>query len=99
IPLNPQFEMIFSEEKISVPESVEELKILFEEIEKGAGLQLEKFMKSAKFKYEIGMNNFVNKPCYNWSEFISLKIAKSALKLDLLTDFRSYVAKYFKSEI
>lgn len=71
---------------------------MFEQIEKGAGLQLEKFMKSAKFKYEAGMQDFVNKPCHNWFEFISPKIAKSALKLDLLTNFRNYVAKYFKNE-
>jgi len=98
ISLNPQFEIIFSEEKISVPESLEKLEILFEQIEKGAGLQLEKFMQSAKFKYEVGMQDFVNKPCHNWSEFISPKIAKSALNLDLLTNFRTYVAKYFKNE-
>lgn len=98
ISLNPQFEVVFSEDKISVPKNLEELKILFEQIEKGAGLQLEKFMQSAKFKYEVGMKDFVNKPCHNWAEFISPKIAKSALKLDLLTNFRTYVAKYFKSE-
>lgn len=98
ISLNPQFEMIFSDEKISVPENIAELKVLFEQIEKGAGAQLEKFMQSAKFKYEVGMKDFVNKPSYSWFEFTSLPIAKSALKLNLLTDFRSYVAKYFKSE-
>src|SRR5690606_2901863 len=98
ISLNPQFEMIFSNEKIDVPESLGELKIVFEQIEKGAASQLEKFMQSAKFKYEVGMQDFVNKPCHNWAEFISPKIATSALKLDLLTNFRTYVAKYFKSE-
>lgn len=98
ISLNPQFEIIYSDEKISVPENMEELKIWFEQTEKGAGVQLDKFMESAKFKYEVGMQDFVNKPCYNWAEFISFKIAKSAMKLDLLTNFRSYVARYFKSE-
>lgn len=98
ISLNPQFEIIFSEEKLSVPKGYEQLKELFETIETGAGLQLEKFIKAAKFKYEVGMQEFVNKPCHSWSEFISLKIAKSAFQLDLLTDFRSYVAKYFKDE-
>lgn len=98
VSLNPQFEIVYSDEKISIPESLEELKTLFEQIEKGAGLQLEKFMESAKFKYEVGMKDFVNKPCHNWTEFISLKIAKSAIKLDLLTKFRTYVAKYFKSK-
>lgn len=98
ISLNPQFEMIFSDEKIDVPENFEALKATFEKIEKGAGFQLEKFMKSAKFKYEVGMKDFVHKPCANWSEFISLKIAKSALRLDLLSNFRAYVARYFKDK-
>lgn len=98
INLNPQFEMVFADENLSVPQKFEELKTLFEKVEKGAGTQLEKFMKSAKFKYEVGMKDFVNKPAYSWIEFLSPKIASNALKLDLLTNFRAYVAKYFKSE-
>lgn len=98
VSLNPQFEMIFSDSKLTVPKNFEELKALFESIEAGAGMQLEKFMQSAKFKYEVGMQDFVNKPCHSWTEFIAPKIAKSALKLDLLTNFRSYVARYFKNE-
>ena len=96
IPLNPQFEMVFSDSKLSIPESYDELKILFEKTEKGSGEKLDVFMKSARYKYEVGMCDFVNKPCHSWSEFLSPKIAKSALKLDLLTNFRKYVGKYFK---
>ena len=96
ISLNPQFEIIFSDLKMNVPEGMEALKQMFEEIEQGSALQLEKFMDAAQFKYEVGMNNFVQKPSHNWLEFVSLKIAKSALKLDLLTNFRNYVARYFK---
>ncbi|MEN2436651.1 phytoene desaturase family protein [Weeksellaceae bacterium A-14] len=98
VSLNPQFEMIFHNGKMSVPESIDDLKKVFETIEKGAGKQLEKFMESARFKYEVGMQDFVTKPSYSWWEFASPKIAKSALKLDLLTNFRSYVGKYFKNE-
>ncbi|HET8810096.1 MAG TPA: phytoene desaturase family protein [Flavobacteriaceae bacterium] len=95
--LDPQFEMIFDDEKITVPKSFDALKELFEKIEKGSGERLEKFMESARYKYEVGMKDFVNKPCYNWSEFISPKIAGSALKLNLFSDFRSYVARYFSN--
>ena len=95
VSLNPQFEMIFSEENLSIPESYEDLKVLFETLEIGAGKQLEKFMEAAKFKYEVGMQEFVSKPCHSWWEFVSPKIAGSAMKLDLLSNFRSYVAKYF----
>ena len=97
VSLNPQFEMIFAEENISVPESYQDLKLLFETLESGAGKQLDKFMESAKYKYEVGMQDFVRKPCHNWWEFVSPKIATSALKLDLLSNFRSYVGKYFKN--
>ncbi len=97
VSLNPQFEMIFSDAKIAVPENYEELKQTVEQIETGAAVQLDRFMESAKYKYQVGMQDFVNKPCYNWLEFASPKIAVSSLKLDLLTNFRKYVSKYFKN--
>lgn len=97
VSLNPQFEMIFSDTKIAVPKNYEELKQTVEQIETGASVQLDRFMESAKYKYQVGMQEFVNKPCYNWLEFASPKIAVSALKLDLLTNFRKYVSKYFKN--
>ncbi|MNR55804.1 hypothetical protein D3C85_1762560 [compost metagenome] len=55
-------------------------------------------MESAKYKYEVGMREFVNKPCHSWTEFFSPKIALSALRLDLLTNFRKYVASYFTDQ-
>lgn len=97
VSLDPQFEIIFSDEKLSLPDSLQEMKILFEKMEKHAGGQLGKFMKAAQYKYEAGMKDFVQKPCYTWLEFVSPKIAVSALKLNLLTNFRSYVSKYFSN--
>lgn len=95
VSLDPQFEMVFSKEKVSVPEKNEEIRKLFEKIEPGAAGQYDKFMKSAQFKYEIGMKDFVTKPCYSWLEFATLKIAGNALKLNLVTNFRKYVSGYF----
>src|SRR5690606_5289823 len=91
ISLNPQFEIIFAEDKLSVPERLEELATLFEQLEPGAGAQLHKFMRAAKYKYQVGMQDFVTKPCHSWSEFVSPTMARSALRLDLLTNFRAYV--------
>ncbi|MGN0020564.1 MAG: phytoene desaturase family protein [Sphingobacterium hotanense] len=97
VSLNPQFEMIFSAAIMQIPRDFEDMVELFEAREAGAGLQLRKFMESAKFKYEIGMKEFVNKPSHSWLEFMSPRIAKNSLKLDLLSNFRNYVARYFKS--
>lgn len=95
IPLDPQFQMVFSDGVMNIPDSYEEMTVLFESIEKGAGKKLDDFMKDAQIKYEIGMKDFVNKPCHSWFEFISPKMAKNALKLDLLTNFSEFVRKYF----
>lgn len=95
--LDPQFEMVFEDGNLNVPKNYGELRNMFENMETGSGKQFDAFMQSAKYKYEVGMQDFVQKPCHTWMEFASLKIAKSAMKLDLLSDFRSYVAKYFKN--
>lgn len=98
ISLNPQFDMVFSDGVLSVPEKLEDLQKLFESIETGAGENLEKFMEAARYKYTVGMKDFVTKPAHSWLEFFSPKIALSALKLDLLTNFRTYVSRYFKND-
>jgi phytoene desaturase len=95
VPLDPQFEMVFSDGTMNIPHSYQEMKDLFEKTEAGAAKKLDEFMEDAKYKYEVGMKDFVNKPCHSWFEFMSLKIAKSAFKLDLLTNFQRFVRKYF----
>ncbi len=97
VSLDPQFEMVYGDENISIPKNYNDLKALFEKIESGAGKKLDEFMKAAQFKYEVGMQDFVNKPCHSWFEFVSPKILKSAFKLNLLTNFRSYVNSYFSN--
>src|SRR5690554_4502765 len=96
IDLDPQFEIVFSDQNLALPKSFDQMKIVFEQLEPGSGQKLEKFMRAARFKYEVGMKDFVNKPGHSWTEFISPKIAGSALRLNLLSDFRSYVSRYFK---
>jgi phytoene desaturase len=96
VPLNPQFEMVFSDGTMQIPHDYNEMRNLFESTEKGAGKKLDEFMDDAQYKYEVGMKDFVNKPCHSWFEFVSPKIAKSALKLDLLSNFHKFVRKYFK---
>lgn len=95
VSLNPQFEMVFSDGVMAVPQDYSEMRNLFENIEKGSAKKLDEFMDDAQYKYEVGMKDFVTKPCHSWFEFVSPKIAKSALKLDLLSNFHRFVRKYF----
>lgn len=97
VALDPQFEIIFRDGTLAVPASYEGMLLLFEKEERGAGKKLDQFMKAARFKYEVAMQNFVSKPCHSWAEFMSCSVARNVLKLDLLSNFRRYVARYFKN--
>lgn len=94
--LDPQFEIIFSDGRLELPAEFDAWHKRFENLEPGAGEKLDRFMKAAHFKYLAGMQDLVQKPCHNWREFASTKVLRAALKLDLLTNFRSYVARYFR---
>ena len=71
---------------------------IFEKIEPGSGQKLIKFIEKARKKYEIGMNDFVYRPSHSPLEFINFKVLKGLLDLNVFSNFRSYVKKYFKNE-
>ena len=94
--LDPGFSVVYGKDStIDVPASFEELVALFENIEKGSGSRLKKFLKRAAVKYKIGMDSLVYKPSHSIFEFINLKVLIGVLYLDVFSNFRSYVKKYF----
>jgi phytoene desaturase len=99
VKLDPGFSIIFdNDDKLSVPASFEELTKTFEEIEKGSGEKLKKFMRKAGIKYKIGMTDLVYKPSHSILEFINIQVVKGLFHLDIFTNFRKYVRKYFKNK-
>ena len=94
--LDPGFSVVYGKDNtIDVPASFEELVALFENIEKGSGSRLKRFLKRAAVKYKIGMDSLVYKPSHSIFEFINLKVLIGVLYLDVFSNFRSYVKKYF----
>ena len=94
--LDPGFSVVYGKDNtINVPASFEELVALFENIEKGSGIKLKKFLKKAEVKYNIGMDSLVYKPSHSIFEFINLKVLIGVLHLNVFSNFRSYVKKYF----
>jgi phytoene desaturase len=95
--LDPGFSIYFNkDDKLDVPSSFEELKNTFENIEKGSAVKLEKFMKSAKVKYDIGVKDLVYKPSNSIFEFINLKVLLGLFYLNIFSSFSTYVRRYFK---
>jgi phytoene desaturase len=99
IKLDPGFSVVFGKNNnIEVPSSFNELVEIFDKIESGSGKKLIKFIEKARKKYEIGMNDFVYRPSHSPLEFINFKVFKGLLDLNVFSNFRSYVRKYFKNE-
>lgn len=95
--LDPSYRIYFENDIMDVPASMDDLYAMFEEIEKGSAAKLKKFLDEAKYKYTVGMDEFVWKPSHSIAEFMDLRIAKSALKLQMFTSISKQVRSLFKN--
>ena len=68
---------------------------MFESIEKGSAVKLQKFMDDAKFKYDVGMSKLIYKPGLSLLEFADYEVISGALRLELFSSFSKHVHKYF----
>jgi phytoene desaturase len=94
--LDPSFDVIFEKGKVvSIPAAYNELRGLFESIEKGSAAKLDKFMQEAKYKYEAGMDNLVYKPGLSFTEFADSKVLKGLMRLQVFSSYSKHVRKYF----
>ena len=97
--LDPGFQIIFeNKEELKIPANWDEILVLFEKVEEGSSIQLEKFMKEAEFKYNFGMNKLVYEPGVSVIELFKSEIFKNILNLQMFTSYRSHVYKHFKNK-
>lgn len=97
--LDPSFKIVWSaNENLPIPANYEALCNLFESIEAGSALALEKFMEEAQYKYETGMQDLVYMPGLSLTEFANKKVISGALRLQIFSSFSKHVRKFFKDE-
>jgi phytoene desaturase len=94
--LDPSYSVYYPQNKLDIPANYVALKNLFESIENGSGKKLDQFLEEALYKYEVGVKKLVFKPSLSATEFLDIDLAKGVLKLDVFTNMRKHVAKYFK---
>lgn len=93
--LDPSYRVYRKNESMDIPASYETLKYLFESREKGAAKNLDRFLKEAAYKYEVGINRLVQKPGRSLTEFIDADLVKGLLKLDVFTSMKKHISKFF----
>ncbi len=94
--LDPSYSVYYPKNKIDIPADYEALKNLFESIEKGSAKKLDKFLEEAAYKYEVGVKKLVFKPSLSAMEYADIDLAKGILKLDVFTNMKKHIGKYFK---
>ncbi len=95
--LDPSYRVFFGKNDfLDIPSSLDEIINLFENLEKGAGANLRKYLREAEYKYTVGLKEFAFKPALSIVEFFDWRLISSAFKLHMFKPFSSYVRKHFK---
>ncbi|WP_462222683.1 phytoene desaturase family protein, partial [Ferruginibacter sp.] len=94
--LDPSYRIYWPDDVMDIPANYDELKKLFEKVEPGSALQLDKFLAEAEYKYNVGINKLVHKPGQSITEFIDWDVIRGVFKLDVFTNMKKHVSKYFK---
>jgi phytoene desaturase len=97
--LDPSYSVWFgANQRMQVPAKMNELEAMFEANEPGSVPNLRKFLKEAQYKYEVGMNDFVQKPSHNIMEFADMRVLKSLFRIQMFTSMSSHVRRLFKND-
>lgn len=95
--LDPSYRIYWEDAPMDIPASYEALQNLFDTIEPGSSKKLDKFLKEAAFKYEVGINKLVHKPGQSLTEFLDLDLITGIFKLDVFNSIKAHVAKHFNN--
>ncbi len=97
--LDPSYAVHFGTNDIlEMPAQRDELFRMFEKLEPGSSQNLEKFLKDAAYKYEVGMNKLVNLPGRNLTELLDADLLKGLRHLSIFSTISSHVRRHFKNE-
>jgi len=95
--LEPSYRVFFEDSQEDIPAHPEELYAMFERLEPGSADKLRSFLKSAKYKYDVGISEFVEKPSLSATEFLDIRILSSAMKLNMFSSLSKEVRASFKN--
>jgi phytoene desaturase len=73
-----------------------DLEELFDKFEPGSSVKLRSFLKEAKYKYEVGINDLVYKPSLSLLEFADVRLLKGLIKMDVFSNMRKHIHSLFK---
>src|SRR5215216_5575666 len=95
--LDPSYRIYWQDGETDIPADYEALKKLFERIEPGSSVQLDKFLDEAAYKYMLAINKLVYRPGRSVTEFLDPELITGIFKSDVFTSVKNHIGKYFKN--
>lgn len=97
--LDPSYAVIYGEKDVlDIPADLGAFKKMLDDIEPGAGVKLDKFLAQAKYKYQVGIHDLVNRPSRSLLEFASPSLLVDMIRMDIFQSMSKHVRKYFSHE-
>ena len=93
--LDPSYRIYWNDGYTDMPADFEALKNVFESFEPGSAAKLEKYLKGALYKYEVGVNKLVYKPSRSITEFMDWETISGVFKLQVFSSIKKHIAQYF----
>lgn len=98
IRLDPSYSVFFEDgDTMRLPAKMQDLEAMFERYEAGSSPKLRQFLAEAKYKYEVGIGEFVHKPSHSIMEFADLRVMKSLFRLQMFSSISKQIRGLFKS--
>ncbi len=94
--LDPSYRIYWNDGHTDIPADFGALKKVFESIEPGSAKKLEKYLKGAAYKYEVGVNKLVYKPGQSITEFMDWQTLSGVFKLQVFSSIKKHIYQYFK---
>ena len=96
--LDPHYKMFFEDENVCIYKDMEKNYQLFERLEPGITSKIKKYLQDAKYKYDVSLEYFIEKPYLKITDLINYQALKKSKKLDVFKSFQTYLDKEFKSD-
>ncbi|MFT4311338.1 MAG: phytoene desaturase family protein [Candidatus Woesearchaeota archaeon] len=96
--LDPHYKMFFHDEEVLIRKDMKKNYELFEKLEPGVTPKVKKYLNQAKYKFEVSVDNFIEKPYLKVTDMINLKMLKEGKNLDIFQSFDSHLKKHFNSD-
>lgn len=94
--LDPSYRIYWEKDHTDLPATFDGIKNVFETFEPGSSARLEKYLKEALYKYDVGINNLVYKPGLSVLEFMNWKTLGGVMKLDVFTSIKKHISRHFQ---